>query len=159
MASASSAPTMSPGFFSPEYSRMQLTTPRSKTAFLAQVIASTNVGDNRAYIATIRSLGTAPCPRCFMKKCDMHMMGSEGDMLARVATRRVDDHARQELVRRAREVVFEDGYAVDSKEMKKILPTSLSMVPVKVNLFTVNSITFAESTSTERLFKAIIAWI
>jgi hypothetical protein len=86
-------------------------------------------------------------------------MGSEGDMLARVSTRRVDDRERQELVQCAQEAIFEDGYAVNSDEVKQILPTSLSMVPVKVNLFIRYSITFTQSSNTEHLFKAIVAWI
>jgi Plavaka transposase len=85
----------------------------------------------RATIATIKAMGAAPCPRCLMKKCEMHDMGSEEDSMLRTIGARVDDANRQEQVRLAREKIFDEGYVVNSTKVGVHLKDD-SMLPIDV---------------------------
>ncbi|THH07280.1 hypothetical protein EW146_g9368 [Bondarzewia mesenterica] len=59
-------------------------------------------------LASIKSLGKYPCPRCFVKKDQ------------------IDDSARQGKIKMARQWIFEKGYAIASKAVERLLgPTSL----------------------------------
>jgi hypothetical protein len=61
----------------------------------------------------------------------MHDMGSESDLLQRQATQRVDDVARREQVRLAKEKIFEEGYVVNSTKVDDLLKAD-SMLPIEV---------------------------
>lgn len=68
-----------------------------------------------------------------MKKCDMHEMGSEADLLQRKINRRNDNEARQEQVRLAKEKIFDEGYVVNSSKVDDLLKSD-SLLPIEVLL-------------------------
>ncbi|EFI26951.1 ubiquitin and ribosomal protein S27a [Coprinopsis cinerea okayama7 len=84
----------------------------------------------KALIATIRSLGTYPCPRCLVPKSDMNQAGTGEDKSLRSENPRVDTAERREKVKAAREKIFDQGYAVNSRVVDEELKSN-SMVPVK----------------------------
>jgi uncharacterized protein YcbX len=82
-------------------------------------------------VATIRALGTRPCPRCLVKKVDLDQMGRPEDMDFREAHQRVDNEERQAAVNASRVKVYEEGYVVGSSKVEDLLKTQ-SLHPVKV---------------------------
>lgn len=76
---------------------------------------------SRVLLSTIKSNAEHPCPRCLVKKVDTIKMGMHADMINRHANVRVDDHVRQITVKRARQLVFEQGISLNSKHLKNIL--------------------------------------
>jgi hypothetical protein len=85
----------------------------------------------RALIGTVRSLGQKPCPRCLVQKCDIHYMGTPGDAALRSSQPRRDSDDRQELVKSAQRIIFEEGYALGSDKVELLLKPD-SLVPTQV---------------------------
>ncbi|THH19110.1 hypothetical protein EW146_g1980 [Bondarzewia mesenterica] len=80
-------------------------------------------------LASIKSLGKCPCPRCFVKKDQIGALGMKLDQKRR-ENGRVDDSARQGKIKMARQWIFEKGYAVASKAVERLLGP-MSLVPTR----------------------------
>nr|GAT50466.1 predicted protein [Mycena chlorophos] len=79
-------------------------------------------------LATIKSLGGCPCPRCFVRKAQIAETGTVNDMKRRQAIR-VDDEHRRSVIESARKAIFEQGSAIDGTTIKGMLQEK-SWVPV-----------------------------
>lgn len=80
----------------------------------------------RILIASIRNMGTCPCPRCLIPLNRVHNMGTTRDMAQRVSLARVDNEQRRYTVTAARRVIYDKKYQVNSAAVEKMLrPTSL----------------------------------
>ncbi|KAK7036876.1 hypothetical protein R3P38DRAFT_2415876, partial [Favolaschia claudopus] len=69
----------------------------------------------RVLLATIRNLGKAPCPRCYILKEDIHLLGTIRDEKKRETLARTDEHIRNGTIRRVRDWIFRLGRSVASK--------------------------------------------
>ena len=76
---------------------------------------------HRIAIVAIRNLGQSPCPRCLVKKKDIFLLGTPEDMACRTCHARSDDDSRRRKVSSARDIVYKQGFAIDSKHVDKIL--------------------------------------
>jgi hypothetical protein len=90
------------------------------------------MGYLRVLLSSIKFLGQRPCPRCLVKKTDIHMMGMVLDMRRRVTQERTDSLRRQQRVEEARKLIFELGAPVDGSRVKAILNEE-SYVPIRVS--------------------------
>ena len=84
-------------------------------------------------LACIRYLAQCPCPRCYVKKADMRLMGTVRDMHRRQSQRREDTEPIQYDVNKTRSWIFEDGLGPNSTLINKVL-TSRSLQPQRVSL-------------------------
>ena len=87
---------------------------------------------HRILLACIRYLAECPCPRCFVKKSDMRLMGTARDMKRRQTQRREDTEPVQYDINKTRSWIFEDGIAPNSTLINKVL-ASRSLVPLQVS--------------------------
>ncbi|KAF7293417.1 hypothetical protein MIND_01118900 [Mycena indigotica] len=87
----------------------------------------------KVLLATIRSLGGHPCPRCFVAKAQIAETGTVNDMKRRQVLR-VDDHARRQTIEDARRAIFRSGLPVIKGSIDKMLKDK-SWVPVRVISF------------------------
>ena len=87
---------------------------------------------HRILLACIRYLAECPCPRCFVKKSDMRLMGTVRDMKRRQTQRREDTEPVQYDINKTRSWIFEDGIAPNSTLINKVL-ASRSLVPLQVS--------------------------
>lgn len=85
----------------------------------------------RIAIVTIRNLGQSPCPRCLVKKDDIHHLGKPKDMNTRTENARTDSDARRKTIDDARFAIYEQHCAVDSKRVDDLLKED-SLLPTKV---------------------------
>nr|GAT47145.1 predicted protein [Mycena chlorophos] len=83
----------------------------------------------KVLLATIKSLGTCPCPRCLIKKNEIAQTGTVNDLKRRQVLR-VDDHHRRSSIERARRSIFESGSAVEGSTIDGMLK-SHSWVPTR----------------------------
>ncbi|KAG1864616.1 hypothetical protein C8R48DRAFT_656144 [Suillus tomentosus] len=81
-------------------------------------------------LTSIKILGQRPCPRCLVKKTDIHMMGMVLDMRRRVTQEHTDSLRRRQRVEEARKLIFEIGAPVDGSRVKAILNEE-SYVPIR----------------------------
>lgn len=88
----------------------------------------------RVLIASLRDKGRCPCPRCLIEMDNIPALGTEADRRIRQDHARVDSHARQELVTRARDSIYNRGLVVNSKVVDDLLKPE-SLVPTKVRHF------------------------
>jgi hypothetical protein len=86
----------------------------------------------RVLIATIRDLGTYPCPRCLIPMKDVPLMGTVNDQRRRFNAARQDDHVRRFKVNLARQFIYRDGRPVNGKAVNDVL-YSTSAVPTRVS--------------------------
>jgi hypothetical protein len=87
----------------------------------------------RVLIATLRDMGMCPCPRCKIAKEDIPNLGTPADTAVRVEQVRRDDTARREKVSKARKLIYEDGYVVNSAKVEELLKPE-SLVPTEVRV-------------------------
>ena len=92
----------------------------------------------RILIASIRNLGTCPCPRCTTPMTHVPEMGTPNDMKRRQLLVRTDDDSRRNKVLRARELIYERNYAVNTPQVEKLLRDQ-SLVPTTVSEDSLNS--------------------
>ena len=85
----------------------------------------------RVLIATIRNLGTCPCPRCLIPKTQTHLLATESDLRQRILLSRSDTTQRREKVVSARKLIYERHYAVDATHVEELLKDE-SLVPTVV---------------------------
>ncbi|KAF7307323.1 hypothetical protein MIND_00526300 [Mycena indigotica] len=83
----------------------------------------------KVLLATIRSLGGHPCPRCFIAKSQISETGTVNDMKRRQVLW-VDDHHRREIIEDARKAIFDNGFAVAGSSIDNMLKPN-SWVPVR----------------------------
>lgn len=73
-------------------------------------------------------MGITACPRCIVPKDQFKFLGTKKDIEARTRGVRCDDSRRQFEVKSARDMVYQKGYAVDSKSLDPHLKaTSLTL--------------------------------
>lgn len=85
---------------------------------------------SRALIATIKDMGSCPCPRCFMPKASFDLLGVFKDMRDRVTKLRTYSLAR---VTEAREYIYKWGNTVNGSKVLATLGQG-SWVPTVVRL-------------------------
>ncbi|KZV87415.1 hypothetical protein EXIGLDRAFT_620624, partial [Exidia glandulosa HHB12029] len=90
----------------------------------------------KVLLATVRDNGLCPCPRCFVRKEDIFKMGQPADMKQRTEQKRRDTEERQRRIEEARQIIYELGFAVGSKEVESLLMDK-SWVPTE-NAFSKN---------------------
>jgi hypothetical protein len=83
-------------------------------------------------LAGIRALAVCPCPRCFIKKLSIYLMGTLGDMFRRNDLR-VDTTGLRDLIGKARHQIFVLGKAIASASVDTLLK-AYSWVPVQARL-------------------------
>ncbi|KAH7919882.1 hypothetical protein BV22DRAFT_1022211, partial [Leucogyrophana mollusca] len=79
-------------------------------------------------LACIRNRGGCPCPRCLIPLCRIQNLGMTRDMSQRKTLARLDDGHRQAAISNARKLIYEQGYAVDSAAVDRLLKPH-SLVP------------------------------
>ncbi|KAG2743859.1 hypothetical protein P692DRAFT_20878151 [Suillus brevipes Sb2] len=84
----------------------------------------------KVLIATIKDMGSCPCPRCLIPKSSFDFLGLVGDMRDRLGSLRTYSLAK---VTNAREFIYRQGNTVDSSKVQTILGDG-SWVPT-VNAF------------------------
>ncbi|KAJ7247385.1 hypothetical protein B0H12DRAFT_1211224 [Mycena haematopus] len=68
----------------------------------------------KVLLATIRNLGKAPCPRCYLPKEDIPNLGTVQDKKKREKLARTDEHIQKGVIRRVRDWIFKAGRNVKS---------------------------------------------
>lgn len=68
----------------------------------------------RVLLATIRNLGKAPCPRCYLAKADIPKLGTVHDMKKRETLARTDAHVHDGTLTRIRNWIYKLGRNVKS---------------------------------------------
>ncbi|KZV84874.1 hypothetical protein EXIGLDRAFT_623736 [Exidia glandulosa HHB12029] len=91
----------------------------------------------KVLVATIRDGGLCPCPRCHVKHDDLDQMGTPADTNTRLNRAREDTEQRRKAIRKARRYIYQQGYAVSSKQVETLLKDD-SYVPVE-NAFSFTS--------------------
>jgi hypothetical protein len=86
---------------------------------------------SRVLAASIRNLGSCPCPRCHIKLPDIHKLGMKSDRAQREKRLRTDDQDRRRKVKRSLSLIYDHGYAVDSTAVEDLLQEH-SWVPANV---------------------------
>jgi hypothetical protein len=77
-------------------------------------------------------MGRCPCPRCLIPKDSTHLFGTKQDRNKREALVRVDNLSRRAKVESARQLIYEQNWAVDSKPIQRLLQPE-SLVPTEVS--------------------------
>lgn len=88
----------------------------------------------RTLIATIKDLGTHPCPRCFVSVKQIYALGRDDDRKQREESCREDNTQRRKKVDDAHKSLYEEGYAITGDHVDGLLKNE-SMVPTKVTIF------------------------
>ncbi|KAJ7687114.1 hypothetical protein B0H17DRAFT_1203783 [Mycena rosella] len=68
----------------------------------------------KVLLATIRNLGKAPCPRCYLPKEDIPELGTVRDDKKRETLARTDEHIQKGTIRRIRDKIYMLGRVVNS---------------------------------------------
>ena len=76
-------------------------------------------------------MGGCPCPRCLIPKDSTRLVGTKQDRKKREALVRVDNLSRRAKVESARQLIYEQNWAVDSKPVQRLLQPE-SLVPTEV---------------------------
>ncbi|KAF7301977.1 hypothetical protein MIND_00763800 [Mycena indigotica] len=74
----------------------------------------------KVLLATIRSLGGKPCPRCFVEKKKISETGTVNDMKRRKHVR-IDNHPRRATIEDARKAMFSNGNSLIGSSLNAIL--------------------------------------
>ncbi|KAG6904966.1 hypothetical protein DXG01_005923, partial [Tephrocybe rancida] len=99
-----------------------------KRRFYPRIITYSADYPEKALLASIRNGGRLPCPRCFVSKAHLCRMGMKSDMKHRVTAVRLNNQEVKDNVKAARDYIYTDRYAVNSKAVETILQP-LSLVP------------------------------
>ncbi|KAJ3748203.1 hypothetical protein EV360DRAFT_57052 [Lentinula raphanica] len=81
-------------------------------------------------IVCIKFIGEYLCIRCTIHTKDVPRLGDAQDMLDRKRLERVDDEEHREKIEQARELIFSQGYSVDSQAVKNLLDSE-SLLPTR----------------------------
>ncbi|KAI0064190.1 hypothetical protein BV25DRAFT_1800682 [Artomyces pyxidatus] len=79
-------------------------------------------------LASIRNLGSCPCPRCLVPLSRVHLIGTETDMAERNTKARIDDSQRQRKIAEARKLIYKKNLQVSSDAVEAWLQEE-SLVP------------------------------
>ncbi|KAJ8494675.1 hypothetical protein ONZ51_g2145 [Trametes cubensis] len=80
----------------------------------------------KVLIATVRDKGRCPCPRCLVTFDQVPNLGEDDDTTLRSASQRAPSAVQQQSIQDARELIYRDGYVVNSERVEALLqPTSL----------------------------------
>ena len=74
---------------------------------------------NRILIASVRNLGTCPCPRCLIPLARVHNLGMVRDMNQRITMARVDNNQHRRIVLSTRRFIYELTYFVNSAAVQR----------------------------------------
>ncbi|TFY58685.1 hypothetical protein EVJ58_g6273 [Rhodofomes roseus] len=85
----------------------------------------------KVLLASIRDMGSCPCPHCLIPKAEICNLGTTEDMRRREQDRRLDDEQRQKLVTEARRLIYEQGSSIKSTAVEALLKLT-SLVPTEV---------------------------
>lgn len=86
---------------------------------------------SRVLLATIRNLGSFPCPRCLIPKAKIPEVGMKRDDSRRESAQRVADTGLFSKIKKARSWIYNEGLGVKAAAVERLLsPTSL--VPTTV---------------------------
>ncbi|CAK5269508.1 unnamed protein product [Mycena citricolor] len=88
----------------------------------------------KVLLATIRNLGSCPCPRCLISKSKLDQLGTVHDEKARTQSERIDSEVRQTWISRARTWIYRQALKVKSKRVEGLL-SGQSWCPT-INAFT-----------------------
>ena len=94
---------------------------------------------SRVLLATIRNLGSFPCPRCLISKDKLPEVGTKIDDKRRVTNQRVANNHLFSDVRLARTWIYNEGYGVKAAAVERLL-SPISIVPTVVRLWVNNII-------------------
>ncbi|KAH7904408.1 hypothetical protein BJ138DRAFT_1138545 [Hygrophoropsis aurantiaca] len=84
--------------------------------------------DDEILLACIRNMGGCPCPRCLIPLSRVPDLGMARDMAQRRTLARTDDAHRRNAISNARKLIYEQGWAVDSAPVERLLKPD-SLVP------------------------------
>ncbi|KAF8193727.1 hypothetical protein BJ912DRAFT_901526 [Pholiota molesta] len=84
----------------------------------------------KVLLACIKSLGTHPCPRCLVKKCDIHKLGSKRDLQQREKHARIDSEYQRFDIEQARKWIYSKGIKINSTAINNLL-ASKSLTPTR----------------------------
>ena len=87
----------------------------------------------RVLVATIRDMGRCPCPRCTVKKEDLHTLGTTSDTNSRVTKLRRDNDTFRAIVEQARDNIYQSGFALHSEPGIEQFLKEESLVPTLVS--------------------------
>jgi hypothetical protein len=120
---------------SPEYSHIWQITPKSKWPILTYNLAYNSglIQKLRVLIATVRDMGGCPCPRCTIKKEDIHALRTLNDSANRHMKVRRDDDKYCATVEEARNNIYRWGYTLNSEPGVECLLKEDSLVPTLVS--------------------------
>lgn len=76
-------------------------------------------------------MGGCPCPRCLIPLDRVQNLGMALDMMQRKTLSRKDDEAKRHKVQVAREIIYNENYAVDSQKVETLLKQQ-SLTPTAV---------------------------
>ncbi|KAF9455142.1 hypothetical protein BDZ94DRAFT_1380273, partial [Collybia nuda] len=84
-------------------------------------------------LASTRNLGSCPCPRCEIQLSKVHNVGMAMDRKQRTTKARIDNASQREIIAKARKLIYQEGYLVNSAQVERLLKPQ-SLVPT-VNTF------------------------
>lgn len=116
--------------FTPAFSFTPPTIQKSGCIFF-RMITICSCLPNRVLIATIRDLGSCPCPRCSVTKEAISKLGTDADRESRRVHVHEDTAARRTAIEKARKLIYRDGYVVNSALVEALLKEH-SWVPTEV---------------------------
>jgi hypothetical protein len=123
--------TGSTGDFIPAYSRTLEIILRSMGVIVRPVILLIHLIMGRILLASIRNLGSCPCPRCLIPLSRAHNVGMVTDMAQRTRLARIDDNHRKIRVTTARRLIYDKQHRVNSAAVENLLKEE-SLVPTSV---------------------------
>ncbi|KAG5219501.1 GLOBIN domain-containing protein [Salix suchowensis] len=85
----------------------------------------------KVLLLLIRDMGNCPCPRCLVKKSAICALGTPADMKQRQDGKRVDSRALHMKIAKARKLIYQQGYVVNSKLVDDLLKPE-SLVPTEI---------------------------
>ncbi len=85
-------------------------------------------------MACLKTMGTCLCPRCLVRKADVHQMGTINDLKRRVTKSREDNHPTRWRIEEARKKIFLKGQAINSAHVEAFLKEE-SLIPTRVCVF------------------------
>lgn len=86
----------------------------------------------RILLATVRHLGTCPCPRCLVDKPKICDLGNVHDRKRRQTRKRLDNNLRKSYVEAARRLIYKQGKGLKSTFVELFLFPQ-SMVATRVS--------------------------
>ena len=83
-------------------------------------------------MCSIQNMGAFPCPRCLIPMDHMHLVGTKRDKKQWLVLARVDSPSYRAKINKARQLIYEGNFVVDSAPVERILKPE-SLVPTGVS--------------------------